>query len=104
MRRDSRLTARDRVSRDNRVTGAVVGSAVGDALGAPFEFGLPGDFGARFPHGAGVMCGGGGWDPGEATDDTQMAVLVGESLLERGGLDPADVFARFRGWAAWEPK
>ncbi|WP_405698139.1 ADP-ribosylglycohydrolase family protein [Streptomyces sp. NBC_01185] len=84
--------------------GAVVGSAVGDALGAPFEFGLPGVYSARFPDGAGTMCGGGGWDPGEATDDTQMAVLVGESLLERGGLDLPDMFGRFRRWAAGEPK
>jgi ADP-ribosylglycohydrolase len=50
------------------------------------------------------MAGGGGWDPGEATDDTQMAVLVGESLLERGGLELPDIFARFQTWAASEPK
>ncbi|MFF5976224.1 ADP-ribosylglycohydrolase family protein [Streptomyces sp. NPDC012769] len=89
---------------EERAVGAVLGSAVGDALGAPFEFGLPGVFRERFPVGAGEMCGGGGWEAGEATDDTQMAVLVGESLLERGGLDPADVFARFRRWAEAEPK
>lgn len=90
--------------RGARAVGAVVGSAVGDALGAPFEFGAPGAYSARFPDGAGTMCGGGGWDPGEATDDTQMAVLVGESLLERGGLDLPDIFGRFRRWAASEPK
>ncbi|WP_434096606.1 ADP-ribosylglycohydrolase family protein [Streptomyces nitrosporeus] len=76
----------------------------GQPLGAPFEFGPPGVFTARFPDGAGALCGGGGWDPGEATDDTQMAVLVGESLLERGGLELPDVFARFRRWAAGDPK
>jgi ADP-ribosyl-[dinitrogen reductase] hydrolase len=70
----------------------MVGMAVGDALGAPFEFGPP------------LACGGGGWDPGEATDDTQMAVLVGLSLTECGGFDPADMFARFQRWAAAEPK
>ncbi|MEU0721894.1 ADP-ribosylglycohydrolase family protein [Streptomyces lavendulocolor] len=91
-------------SRSGRAAGTVLGSAVGDALGAPFEFGPPGAYSARFPDGAGLMCGGGGWDPGEATDDTQMAVLVGESLLERGGLDLPDVFERFRRWAAGEPK
>ncbi|WP_327697118.1 ADP-ribosylglycohydrolase family protein [Streptomyces sp. NBC_00459] len=86
--------------------GAVVGSAVGDALGAPFEFGPEGAFSARFPSvgQGGEMCGGGGWDPGEATDDTQMAVLVGESLLECGGLELPDVFRRFRRWAVSEPK
>ncbi|MFC8516583.1 ADP-ribosylglycohydrolase family protein [Streptomyces sp. NPDC057257] len=93
-------------SRADRALGTVIGSAVGDALGAPFEFGPEGAFSARFPApgGGGEMCGGGGWDPGEATDDTQMAVLVGESLLAHGGLEPADVFARFRRWAAAEPK
>lgn len=50
------------------------------------------------------MCGGGGWEPGEATDDTQMAVLVAESLLQRGALDLPDIFARFQQWAAGEPK
>ncbi|MGW2619804.1 ADP-ribosylglycohydrolase family protein [Streptomyces sp. NPDC001500] len=90
----------------DRAVGCVVGSAVGDALGAPFEFGPQHAFSARFPHAGhgGEMCGGGGWDPGEATDDTQMAVLVGESLLECDGLLPADVFRRFRRWAAAEPK
>ncbi|MFG3305633.1 ADP-ribosylglycohydrolase family protein [Streptomyces wuyuanensis] len=93
-----------KADRADRVAGAVLGSAVGDALGAPFEFGLPGVYTAKFPDGVGEMCGGGGWDPGEATDDTQMAVLVGESLLERGGFDPADMFDRFRRWAAGDPK
>ncbi|MEE1942441.1 ADP-ribosylglycohydrolase family protein [Streptomyces sp. TRM 70361] len=102
------------MERTQRTAGAVVGSAVGDALGAPFEFGPAGAFSARFPHPDGAsgdgdadgneMCGGGGWEPGEATDDTQMAVLTAESLLERGGLDPADLFDRFRRWAASDPK
>src|SRR5215213_10296365 len=88
--------------RSHRVAGALVGSAVGDALGAPFEFGPAGQFSARFPspaRGARTeMCGGGslGWEPGEFTDDTQMALLVAESLVRRGGLDEADVFDRFR--------
>ncbi|MFF2655182.1 ADP-ribosylglycohydrolase family protein [Streptomyces sp. NPDC058045] len=95
----------DRVGgRTDRVRGAVLGSAVGDALGAPFEFGPPDAYTGRFPGGVGEMCGGGGWDPGEATDDTQMAVLVGESLLECGGLDLPDIFDRFRRWAAGDPK
>src|SRR4051812_14290836 len=88
--------------RKHRVAGALIGSVVGDALGAPFEFGPAGRFSARFPaeaRGAQTeMCGGGGWQPGEFTDDTQMALLVAESLLERDGLDEADLFDRFRRW------
>ncbi|WP_336208528.1 ADP-ribosylglycohydrolase family protein [Nonomuraea sp. LPB2021202275-12-8] len=94
------------MDRTQRAVGAVVGSAVGDALGAPFEFGPAGAFTSRFPAPStgGEMCGGGGWDPGEATDDTQMAVHLAESLLERGGLDLPDIFARFQRWAAADPK
>ncbi len=79
---------------------------MGDALGAPFEFSREGAFSARFPapDGDGEMCGGGGWDPGEATDDTQMAVHVAESLLERDGLDLPDLFARFQRWVTDGPK
>src|SRR4051794_30802822 len=95
--------------RSHRVAGALVGSAVGDALGAPFEFGPPSRFSARFPFPARgsktEMCGGGslGWEPGEFTDDTQMALLVATSLVELGGLDEADVFERFDRWAAAGP-
>ena len=98
-----------RMHRSHRVAGALVGSAVGDALGAPFEFGPPGQFSQRFPEPArGVqteMCGGGslGWAPGQFTDDTQMALIAAESLVERAGLDEADVFARFQAWAEAEP-
>ncbi|UQW99898.1 ADP-ribosylglycohydrolase family protein [Streptomyces sp. RerS4] len=91
---------RRETGRLDRAEGAVLGSAAGDALGAPYEFGPAGQLSAR----AEEMRGGGGWDAGEATDDTQMAVLVGESLLERGRLELPDIFARFQRWAAGAPK
>src|SRR5688572_3506397 len=92
--------------RSHRVAGALVGSAVGDALGAPFAGGPPGQFTARFPVPARgsrtEMCGGGfrGWAPGEFTDRTQLALLVASSLLERDGLDEADLVDRLRAWQA----
>ncbi|SEP19196.1 ADP-ribosylglycohydrolase family protein [Trujillonella endophytica] len=97
------------IHRSSRAAGALVGSAVGDALGAPFEFGPPGQFTARFPTPARgsrtEMCGGGalGWAPGEFTDDTQMALLLAHSLVEHDGLDEADVFDRFSAWAQANP-
>ncbi|MDF5756161.1 ADP-ribosylglycohydrolase family protein [Spongiactinospora sp. TRM90649] len=89
-----------------RVAGAVVGAVVGDALGAPFEFGPPGAYSARFPtsDSGSEMCGGGPWNPGEATDDTQMAVHVADSLLEHHALDLPDIFVRFQRWADDSPK
>ena len=89
-----------------RAIGAVVGSAVGDALGAPFEFGPPDQYSSRFPEpdigGTGEMIGGGGfgWEPGEFTDDTQMATIQAESILANDGIDGADLFERFQVWAS----
>ena len=88
-----------------RAVGALVGSAVGDAIGAPFEFGPAGQYSSCFPRpvltGRGEMIGGGGfsWAPGEFTDDTQMALCLAESLLACGGYQPEDVWTRFRAWA-----
>ena len=85
-----------------RAVGCIVGSAVGDALGAPFEFGRPGEYSARFPRpvhgGVGEMVGNRIWSPGQCTDDTEMGVIVGESLLARDGIDGDDQLARFRAW------
>ncbi|MFD7668696.1 ADP-ribosylglycohydrolase family protein [Streptomyces sp. NPDC059788] len=92
------------MERVQRAVGAVLGSAAGDALGAPYEFGAPGAYTERLPDGRGEMCAGGGRYPGEATADTQLAVLTAESLLERGGLDLPGVFHRFRRLAAAGPK
>ncbi|MEY4174934.1 MAG: hypothetical protein RI900_2099, partial [Actinomycetota bacterium] len=89
----------------DRAVGALLGSAVGDALGAPFEFGPAGEYSARFPQpvigGSGEMTGGGGfgWAAGEFTDDTQMAIALAESLIAHGGIDPADLWQRWRAWA-----
>lgn len=94
--------------RIERVIGALVGSVVGDALGAPFEFGGPGGFSECFPNpvltGQGEMVGEGVWKPGEWTDDTQMALLVAESLGEQGDLVEEKVFESFQEWAAAGPK
>ena len=94
--------------RVHRAIGALVGLAVGDALGAPFEFQPGGTYRRRFPEpvvgGIGEMVGGGPWGPGEFTDDTQMAVMVAESLLERDGVDQADLGERFRAWVQSGPK
>ncbi len=88
------------MSRTDRAVGAVLGSAAGDALGAPHEF-LP-PLPATAPLG---MTGGGhfDWAPGEWTDDTSMAIPLlqalaeGRSLLEAATLDR--VVTQWRDWA-----
>jgi Dual specificity phosphatase, catalytic domain/ADP-ribosylglycohydrolase len=76
-----------RMHRSHRVAGALVGAAVGDALGAPFAGSPPGGFSRRFPVPArGVrteMCGD---DPGRFTDGfaATLEALAARGLRSRG--------------------
>lgn len=72
-----------------RAVGALIGLAIGDALGAPLE-GLP-----SAPLVVTEMVGGGIHNtiPGQYTDDTLQASALAQTLLECGGFDPED-FAR----------
>lgn len=75
--------------------GALVGLAVGDALGTTLEFSTR----DSRPHHR-EMTGGGpfGLAPGEWTDDTSMALALADSLLTRGGFDATDLMNRFVAW------
>jgi ADP-ribosylglycohydrolase len=79
----------------DRYRGALLGLAVGDALGAPVEFMRPGTFDPVTE-----MMGGGphGLMPGEWTDDTSMALCLAESLIECQGFDPVDQLQRYVRW------
>jgi ADP-ribosylglycohydrolase len=86
------------VPRD-RFRGALLGLAVGDALGAPAEFMTPEQ--VRDHYGVLVdMVGGGCHDvlPGQATDATDMMLALAESLTEKGVFDPEDIVRRYREW------
>ncbi|HEU4781670.1 MAG TPA: ADP-ribosylglycohydrolase family protein [Steroidobacteraceae bacterium] len=78
-----------------RFQGALVGLAVGDALAAHTQFRKPGSFAV-----VGDLLGGGPFDQprGAWTDDTAMALLLAESLLEREGFDAHDQVQRFVRW------
>lgn len=78
-----------------RFQGALMGLAVGDALAANTQFRKPGTFAA-----VGDLLGGGPFDlpRGAWTDDTAMALLLAESLLERDGFDAHDQVQRYGRW------
>jgi len=88
-----------------RALGVIVGAAVGDALGAPFEFQSGGTYRRTFPTrvltGQAEMIGGGGfgWKPAEFTDDTQMGLALAESLIATGAYDPDHLWSAWRAWA-----
>lgn len=78
-----------------RSTGALLGLALGDAVGTTLEFRSPGTF-----EPIDDLIGGGpfGLKPGEWTDDTTMAMCLGESILDTGELDLADQLRRYLLW------
>ncbi|MGP3699657.1 ADP-ribosyl-[dinitrogen reductase] hydrolase [Rhodobacter sp. NSM] len=82
-----------------RALAAYLGFALGDALGATVEFMTRGEIAAT--HGTHREIRGGGWlklRRGQVTDDTEMSLALGRSLLRIGGLDPADVCGEFEVW------
>ncbi|MFD9124472.1 ADP-ribosylglycohydrolase family protein [Kitasatospora sp. NPDC059571] len=81
----------------DRVRGALLGGAVGDALGWPVEFHRLDEIRARFgPAGVTGLPGRSGAEGDQVTDDTQMTLFTAEGLL-RGGT-PAAVHAAYRRW------
>jgi ADP-ribosyl-[dinitrogen reductase] hydrolase len=92
------------VSLDDRALAAFLGFATGDALGATVEFMTKSEIAAR--HGIHREIIGGGWlrlAPGAVTDDTEMALALGRSLVRRGGLDVHDVCEEFAAWLKSRP-
>lgn len=84
-------------TQDDRIEGVLLGTAAGDALGAPYEFKPP-----RGPELDVVMAGGGGWEPGEWTDDTAMAVAIAEVAATGANLrDEAAQDAIVARWHEW---
>ncbi|MBV9926140.1 MAG: ADP-ribosylglycohydrolase family protein [Acidobacteria bacterium] len=89
--------------RESRVAGCLYGLALGDALGAPTEFLPVGEILRRWPPGGPLEPAG---DPARVTDDTQMALAVGEALagaIRARDFSPATLEALLReafvGWA-----
>lgn len=81
------------------MTNVLLGTAIGDALGVPFETHL-----VNNPHLV-------NWDgktfvgskhhqlePGQYSDDTQMSLMVAESLIQHQGFNPSDLSQRYVDW------
>ena len=79
----------------DRALGALLGLAVGDAVGTTLEFKSRDTYPPLTD-----MVGGGpfGLKPGQWTDDTAMALALADSLTERGGLDEQNLLSRFSDW------
>ena len=79
----------------DRALGAMLGLAVGDAIGTTLEFSKRDSCEPLTD-----MVGGGPFKlkPGQWTDDTSMALALMDSLIETGCLDETDLMERFVRW------
>ena len=87
------------MDRQDRAEGVLLGLACGDALGRPIEFRSPKSIEAEFGT-LTEMVGNGthGKPAGTITDDTDQALCIARSVVERGRFDPDDVARRFVAW------
>lgn len=89
---------------DARTRGVLLGLACGDSLGRPVEFESAAAIERR--HGTlREMEGHGTWNQpaGTVTDDTEQALCIARSVVERGGWDPSDTAERFVAWYDTKP-
>ena len=94
----------NRLSTEQRALGAFLGFAVGDALGATVEFLTRDEIATRY--GVHRKMTGGGWlhlAPGQVTDDTEMSLALGRSLVRCQTFDIRDICEEFAVWLRSSP-
>ncbi len=89
-----------------RIHGCLAGVAAGDAMGMPTSLMSPGSIRETFggdvedflpaPEGHVIHD---GMVAGQITDDTQQTLLLADSIIERGIVDPRDIADRLLKWA-----
>ncbi len=87
-----------------RVEGSYLGLAIGDALGATVEFMTPGEIQHQYGEHREIL--GGGWlrlKRGQVTDDTTIALALGEAILDVGRIDAQRIALAFDQWMRSKP-
>jgi ADP-ribosyl-[dinitrogen reductase] hydrolase len=88
----------------DRAIAAYLGLAIGDALGATVEFMTPREI--QHQYGTHDKIIGGGWlglKKGQVTDDTSMALALGDAILESDSVDATTIALRFDQWLRSKP-
>ncbi len=89
---------------EQRAVAAYLGLAIGDALGATVEFMTPREIACRYGQHREIV--GGGWlglARGAVTDDTTMALALGESILAAGRVEAESAAQAFDRWMRAKP-
>jgi ADP-ribosylglycohydrolase len=83
-----------------RAQGCLLGQLAGDALGSLVEFQRPEDIRLAYPAGVRELADGGTWNTiaGQPTDDSEMALSLARTLVERGRYDPEEARKAYVFW------
>jgi ADP-ribosyl-[dinitrogen reductase] hydrolase len=84
---------------EDRARAAYLGLAIGDAFGGTVEFMTKEEIAEKYGEHRKMI--GGGWlrlAPGGVTDDTEMSLALGRSLLRNKGFDAHDTCEEFARW------
>ncbi|MBK1732476.1 ADP-ribosyl-[dinitrogen reductase] hydrolase [Thiococcus pfennigii] len=87
-----------------RAAAAYLGLAIGDALGATVEFMTPREIREVYGEHRDIL--GGGWlrlRKGRVTDDTEMSLALGRTILAHGRVEPQAVAEAFSDWMRTKP-
>ncbi|GAA5171975.1 ADP-ribosyl-[dinitrogen reductase] hydrolase [Viridibacterium curvum] len=104
LERPARLPEAPPLSLLDRALGAYLGLAIGDALGATVEFMTPREIMTTYGTHRHVI--GGGWlklKPGQVTDDTTMALALGDAIVKARGWDLREVAEHYADWLRGMP-
>ncbi len=88
-----------------RAQGALLGLVTGDALGSLVEFMNPQQIREKYPEGLRDIVGGGVYNTlaGQPTDDSEMAITLARSLIEKQGFFSDEVYQAYQEWLKSKP-
>jgi ADP-ribosylglycohydrolase len=89
----------------SKAQGCLMGQLVGDSLGSLVEFESPEIIGRKYPAGVREMADGGCWNTlaGQPTDDSEMAIVLARTLVERGTYDSRAALGAYQAWLDTNP-
>lgn len=89
----------------DRARGCLLGQLAGDSLGSLVEFMRPEEIREEHPGGVWDLEDGGSWNTlaGQPTDDSEMALALARSLVERGSFNPGAVRGAYVDWLHSHP-
>lgn len=88
-----------------RAQGCLAGQLAGDSLGSLVEFQPADVIARRYPDGVRLLCDGGTWNTiaGQPTDDSELALALARSLVEKDRYEEEAVAVAYAAWYASAP-